>query len=358
MTRTKGKLVRTTCQFPPEYPGDGPHTFEYVKVTKPQVYCEPHRKGWVDDDGRKHGDERRVRVIRDPDGKVIARKLIVEERIPLDKPIPSDVDPSIAPPIPSPIGQLREAGAGWLQALDVPLLGDLQPAAVTPAPSAHGDPFHWQVVEQFEEGGVRVTVEAIVTDAKGRPRFDPKLVRGMTVMGEAEVTPKLGINDEGDAVSIPPLSLDMASEGEDGEEADLHELLPDGQYGEAAPGVRADPDPWLEGRVPAWRGPDVLRRFQFALMDVLVNGRHARRSSRNDAEQARRLYPEEVELAEGQARQHLMVLLTELGDEAPDGLLAALLRGGATEKPPYREVKGGNRRPRSKRNGTRKVNRP
>ena len=48
MAKTKGKLVRATCQFPPEHPGDGPHTFEYVKVTKPQVYCEPHRKGWVD----------------------------------------------------------------------------------------------------------------------------------------------------------------------------------------------------------------------------------------------------------------------------------------------------------------------
>jgi hypothetical protein len=79
--RIARKQVTATCQFPFEHIGDHPHTFTYPKTTRPQVYCPSHRVGWVDEDGQKHGDQHRVRVIRDADNKVIGRRLIVEESL-------------------------------------------------------------------------------------------------------------------------------------------------------------------------------------------------------------------------------------------------------------------------------------
>ena len=186
--RGKRKLRRTlvtaTCQFPFEE-----HPFSYVKTTRPQVYCDAHRVGWIDEDGVRHGDQHRVRTIRDGDGNVIGRKLVFEE------PVPPELRRVY-------VGALRQEAARWLQELGLPIIGDLQPdpntRAVPPGvridlPSkqsrrtASGHVFDWREVDRLTSPGVEAVVQALVLDDKGRPRFNPKLYRAATVDHEGTV---------------------------------------------------------------------------------------------------------------------------------------------------------------------------
>lgn len=179
----KPKLVTVVCQYPDDWPR---HTFTYQRTTgRPRLYCPEHQKV-----------ANRLRAERDADGKVIGHKRVTEKRT---------EDASFA------IGQLRKAGAEWLQKLDLPMLGDLQPVAgvepLTPGvvyPGTLPDPFKWVVLSEDSSPGV--TVSVLELDDKGRPRFGP-LYRLLTV----EEVPD----------GAQPLSLDMEVTAASGREATL-----------------------------------------------------------------------------------------------------------------------------------------
>jgi hypothetical protein len=266
--RFKGVRVTATCQFPDEC---ADHTFTYVKTTKPQVYCPAHFTGYTDENGKPHGGERNVRVVRDPDGKIIGRRLVMEVRSEHNTFIGTDIVPGGRWSI---IGKLRNAGARWLQRLGLPLMG-LYADADAPGPLAPGertsenmaDPFQWRVDEVVESPGIVATTKTIVLDGQGRPRFDPKLVRALTVT-EVEFQPKgSGSNIGGHIESAQgrgPLSLDFPL----ATERDQPSMTAGGTISAdkgalVAPGIREAP---ISGPVL----PDALRRLEVVFGRVLL----------------------------------------------------------------------------------------
>jgi hypothetical protein len=146
-----------------------------------------------------HGGERNVRVIKDDDGNVISRRLIVEVQDTTYEVEPSKFVPGGKH---SYIGDLRREAARVLQRLGVRLIGDLRPdPTVTPMQPGRSYPpddglgvFDWREVDRIEGPGLTATTSVIVTDDKGRPRFDPALVRSLTVT-ELEVHPTTSLDE-------------------------------------------------------------------------------------------------------------------------------------------------------------------
>jgi hypothetical protein len=171
--RITRRQVTLTCRFPFEE-----HEFVYLKTTKTPFFCDAHIKGWVDNDGRKHGDTRRVR--KNDDGSY---RLVIEELLP-------------EPERRRNIGLLRQAAAWWLGGWGLSA-GDLYGTGRPMTPGVRykrpkGVPFkrwvgsvlHWRQIEPEEPvggPGAKVTTHVLVVDSKGRPEFDAELYRSVTV---------------------------------------------------------------------------------------------------------------------------------------------------------------------------------
>lgn len=237
----KRVLVTATCQFPREG-CDEPlcnreHTFEYVKTTKPQVYCPAHRNGWTDARGTRHGDEHRVEVIRDGEGRVVARQIVFETFGTASvggRPLTYGEAQSRA------TGTLRRDAARFLQRLGLPMLHGLREDPKGPLPLKPGhrvegrllDPFRWQVVERQEAPGVSATTSRIAVRADGSPHFDPGLFRAMVHEGSEALDPTghtpqklheaLGETEDGDVLTLADtLAVDAY-----GQRLDLKSLRP------------------------------------------------------------------------------------------------------------------------------------
>jgi|GEM_PF-6131838 len=267
--RVQSKLVTASCQYPCDHP---PHTFQYVKTTKPQVYCPGHRVGWdiendIGDVVGHHGGERLVRVARDSEGAVVSRRLVFESQR-------SDAE------VNAELYAAEKAGSS-------------------------GRLHHQRGDGPAEGDGLMPTTGGIVTGRNGKPRFDPTLWRTLKAE-QQELQP-----------SGAPLSLDMAME-EGG--STLTEALHEGYLDE--------PVPFVTEPMPRGLWPEARRRLQVAVADVLMKGTRARRTSKylvmNMDPETRSRTEAEVRqvLAEAQSRGHIL----EDDPRVEEALLATLFR--------------------------------
>jgi len=299
--RVQSRPVTAPCQYPCDCP---PHTFEYVKTTKPQLYCERHRVGYDITDALggvigHHGGERLVRVIKDADGKVIGRRLVVEKQVLTYEFVGGEAVRGGGPTV---NGELyRESKRLGIRGFFERL-------------------YHWRQVERIEGDGLIATINTLVTGRNGKPRWDPTLWRELTTQ-EREV-------------GTGGLSLTMGmGESEEGEPLTMLDIIdPEADLAEGAPPIAQAP---YRGFVtPEWRGivegekvhiPGSQRRGLVAYLKALLRGDRDRMQYIDPhgelAAEARNI------LIEAQSR----VALLQADPRAEEALLAALLRVSAVQ---------------------------
>jgi hypothetical protein len=372
--KIKSRLVIATCQFPDD---EGLHTFEYTRTTKPRVYCDRHRDGWLAEvvvDGvetgefERHGGERNVRVIRDDGtGKVIGRALRFEKHEPIE----------------NVTGWLRRMGARWLQRLGLPMIGDIRPDPTGPEPlqpgerdrnfvpprdrleydwvatkkagidpetgdvtyrwiavkdtrthedGPTGDPFAWTEIDRIEssglQGSVVATTSVIAFDEDGRPRFDPGLVRRMTTESISGEKPTLsldkviGTNEDG-SLNGEAFTL-LAVLGH--EHATAQDMLGSVQhFAEAVPGVLLDPP-----QRPALL-PNAVRRLEVAFAQWLVKRHRAPQWAKDRVRELRQTDPKlaaAIERKVAEARETALWL--ETTRNAEDRVSPVLISDGTS----------------------------